>query len=158
MFNNIFTLLLESPDFYQMYILFRFPFLIQEKYIFTDPAANRAPSLIRHHYPKIWHIAILTRKKITGTTEVSFQLLCMHKEKLNYCSVILIGQQKKLCVILPRDTDLLVLALFGVQHWASPRADKLTFNFEQCHDEAFPQKGSLTKSCFLFSAVWSHYS
>lgn len=59
---------------------------------------------------------------------------------------------KELFVILPTETDWLVPAFFSAQHWASPRADKLTFNFEQCHGEAFPQKGSLTKSCFLFSA------
>jgi len=40
------------------------------------------------------------------------------------------GKKKKLFVILATETNLLAPAFFSVQHWASPRADKLTFNFE----------------------------
>lgn len=73
---------------------------------------------------------------------------------MNNWSIILIGRnkKKKLFVILATETNLLVPAFFSVQHWVSPRADKLTFNFKEGHDEAFSSKGSMTKSCFLFSA------
>lgn len=66
------------------------------------------------------------------------------------------GRKDLISVILT--TEMFVSIFFSVQDWVLARTDKLLFNFVKCHDEALPQKGSMTKSCFLISAnVWPHY-
>lgn len=68
----------------------------------------------------------------------------------------LMGRKDLISVILT--TEMFVSIFFSVQDWVLARTDKLLFNFVKCHDEALPQKGSMTKSCFLISAnVWPHY-
>lgn len=58
------------------------------------------------------------------------------------------AEKKKTFAILAAETTLPVPIYFSVQNWSLATADKLMFNIQWCHDEAFLQKRKYDKKLF----------